>query len=91
MTKAEFVSSLAEKCQCNRQQAEKILEAFLDGLEDGLSADKKLSLKGFGVFEIRERASRMGRNPATGEPMQIPAFKTIHFRPSEALKEMVAK
>lgn len=89
MTKSEFVTKLAEKCQCPRQQAEKIVDAFLAGVEDGLSGDKKLSLKGFGVFEIRRREAHGGINPATKEKMEIPASNTIVFRPAESLKATI--
>lgn len=89
MTKSDFVSKLAEKCQCTRPHAEKILDAFLAGVEDGLSTDKKLSLKGFGTFEIRTREAHIGMNPSTKEKMEIPATNTVIFRPAEALKNQI--
>lgn len=89
MTKAEFITRLAEKCDCQRQQAEKILEAVLSSLEDGLSSDSRLSFKGFGVFEVKERSARTCRNPSTGQPMEVPACKTVVFRPADALKSIV--
>lgn len=91
MTKAEFVTLLSDKCQCPRQQAEKVLEAFLSSVEDALSTDKKLSLKGFGVFEVRKREAHMGINPATKEKMEIPASNTVVFRPADALKNQIRK
>lgn len=89
MTKSDFVTKLAEKCQCPRPQAEKILDAFLSGIEDGISTDKKLSLKGFGVFEIRRREAHTGINPSTREKMEIPASNTVVFRPADTLKNLI--
>lgn len=89
MTKSDFITKLAEKCQCPRPQAEKILSAFLNGVEDGLSADKKLSLKGFGTLEIRLRKAHAGINPSTREKIEIPASNTVVFRPADTLKNMI--
>lgn len=85
MTKYEFVTRLAAQNAVPRLYAEKILAAFLDSVEDGLAMDGKVDIRGFGSFKIRVRNSHSGKNPATGESLEIPASKTIVFKPSPAL------
>ncbi len=85
MTKHEFVTQLAAQNAVPRQYAEKILAAFLDSLEDGLVKDGRVSIKGFGSFKTRLRDGHPGKNPATGETLEIPASKSIIFKPSPAL------
>lgn len=86
MTKTEFTTYLAQKHSLPYAEAEKALNAVLDSIEDALFKDGRVALPGLGVFQRKERAARQGRNPATGEAMEIPASWTILFRPAAALK-----
>ena len=85
MTKHEFITQLATQNAVPRLYAEKILAAFLDSMEDGLVMDGKVVIRGFGSFKIRIRNSHPGKNPSTGETLEVPASKTIVFKPSPAL------
>lgn len=89
MTKRDFTSFLAKKNGLSLPYAEKVLNAVLDSMEDGLFRDGRVMLPGIGSFEVREIAPRRGRNPATGEEIQIPATKTIRFRPAKAIKDFL--
>lgn len=87
MTKKELIEQMAEKAELTKKEAEAALNAFIDTVEDVLVNGDKLQLVGFGTFETVERAAREGRNPATGEPMQIAASKSAKFKVGKALKE----
>ena len=89
MTKAELVAKIAEKAGLSKKDAEAALNAFMDSVKEALSAGEKVSLVGFGTFEVVERAERKGRNPQTGEEITIPATKAPKFRPGKGLKEAV--
>lgn len=88
MTKTEFVAIFAEQNDFSRMDAEKVINAFLDAVEDGLCRDGKIVFRNFGSFEVVERKAREGRNPATGEKITIEASKTVVFRPGQILKEL---
>lgn len=66
---------------------EKAVTAILDGIEAGLNRDGDVSLKGFGTFKVKHNKARKGRNPKTGEAIDIPASKGVHFKPSPVLKD----
>lgn len=89
MNKAELVqavqSALGE--DATKRQAEDALSAVLDSIVAGVKKGEKVQIIGFGTFEIKERAARMGRNPKTGESMPIPASKTLGFKASSTLKK----
>lgn len=87
MTKKEFTELLAKKNGLSTGYAEKITNAFLDSVEDALFRDGRVALPGLGVFDVREIAARKGRNPASGEPISIPASRTARFRSAAALKD----
>ncbi|MGG0369788.1 HU family DNA-binding protein, partial [Priestia endophytica] len=72
-----------------KQDAAKAVDALLKTISDTLSKEEKIQLIGFGTFEVRERAARTGRNPQTGEEMQIAASKVPAFKPGKELKEAV--
>ena len=76
MNKTEFISAIAEKAELSKKDAEKALKAFTDVVEEELKKGEKIQLVGFGTFEVSERAAREGRNPQTGETMEIKASKT---------------
>lgn len=91
MNKTELVSAVAEKAEMTKKDAEKALSAVLSSIEEALASGDKVQLVGFGTFEVRARAARTGRNPASGDVIQIPATKVPAFKAGKALKEAVAK
>ena len=89
MNKTEFISAIAEKAELSKKDAEKALKAFTDVVEEELKKGEKIQLVGFGTFEVSERAAREGRNPQTGETMNIEACKATKFKAGKALKYAV--
>ena len=90
MTKAEFVGKLAEKAGLTKADAEKAVNAFLETVTETMKSGDKVAFAGFGSFEVTERAAREGRNPQTGEAMQIKASKAPKFKAGKGLKDAVA-
>ena len=91
MTKAELVTSIAEKTGLTKKDSEKALAAFVDSVTETLANGESIQLVGFGTFEVRERAAREGRNPRTKETITIPATKVPAFKAGRALKDAVSK
>lgn len=91
MNKAELIASMAEKCQLTKKDTEKALKAFMDTVQETLAKGEKVQLVGFGTFEVKERAARIGRNPRTKEEIKIPASKAPVFKAGKDLKESVNK
>ncbi|ACM59772.1 DNA-binding protein HU-beta [Caldicellulosiruptor bescii] len=91
MNKTELISAMAEKSGLTKKDAEKALNAFVDAVTEALSKGEKVQLVGFGSFEVRERAERVGRNPQTQEEIKIPATKVPVFKAGKMLKDAVAK
>lgn len=89
MKKADFIALVAEKAGSSKKDADIAVEAVFTVLGDVLAAGDKLSLPGFGTFEVRERAARMGHNIRTGEATEIAACKVPAFRPNAQLKGKV--
>ena len=89
MNKTELIAAIAEKTELSKKDAEKALEAFTDVVEEELKKGEKIQLVGFGTFEVSERAAREGRNPQTGETMQIAASKSPKFKAGKALKDAI--
>ena len=87
MNKTELVAALAEQAGVSKKDAEKVLKAFTDVVTDELKKGEKVQLVGFGTFEVSERAAREGRNPATKQPIKIPASKAPKFKAGKALKD----
>ncbi len=87
--KADLVSRIAEKSGLNKKQAEAALDAFVASVQEALQAGEKVQLVGFGAFEARDRAARTGRNPGTGEEIQIPASRVPAFKAGKVLKDAV--
>lgn len=87
MNKTELVAAIAEKTELSKKDAEKALKAFTDVVADELKNGEKVVLAGFGTFEVSERAAREGRNPLTGETIQIKASKAPKFKAGKALKD----
>jgi len=89
MNKAELITAMAAKTELSKKDVETVLKAFIDVVTEGLVNGEKIQLVGFGTFDISERAAREGRNPQTGETMQIPASKAPRFKAGKALKDAV--
>ena len=89
MNKAELVAAMAEQAGLSKKDAEAALKAFTDVVSDELKNGGKVQLVGFGTFEVSERAAREGRNPQTGETMQIAASKSPKFKAGKALKDAI--
>ena len=89
MNKTELIAAIAEQAELSKKDAEKALKAFVDIVGEELKKGEKVQLVGFGTFEVSERPERAGRNPQTGEVMQIAASKTPKFKAGKALKDLV--
>ena len=91
MNKTELVANVADKAGLTKKDAEKAVIAIFDCIENALKEGDKVQLIGFGTFEVKERAARTGRNPRSGEPINIPASKNPVFKAGKALKDSVNK
>ena len=91
MNKAELINAAAEKAGLSKKDTENALNAALDVITAALAENDKVQLVGFGSFEVKSRAARIGRNPKTKEAIEIPASKAPVFKPSKALKDTLAK
>jgi integration host factor subunit beta len=89
MTKADLVERVAVEADMTKKDAEQLVEIVLDSIIDTLNAGDKIELRGFGSFRVRERNSRKGRNPKTGEAVDIPAKRVAYFKPGKDLKELI--
>lgn len=91
MTKAELINLIAEKGEYLKKDAEKALSTVIDSISETLEKGEKISLVGFGTFEVRDRAAKEAINPLTKEPVHVPAKKVPAFKAGKALKEAVNK
>ncbi len=91
MTKIELIDKIAAESGLSKKDAGKALAAGVQAIVDTLAEGGKVTLPGFGTFEVRERAERQSRNPQTGEPMTIAAGKVPAFKAGKALKDAVSK
>lgn len=89
MTKADLVAKVAGKAGMTKASAENALNSFIASVEEVLASQGKLTLTGFGTFEVQQRKARTGRNPRTGQAIKIPASKVVKFRPGKLLKDAV--
>jgi len=89
MNKTELVEDVAKKMGTTKKEAEAAVSAFTETVKEALAEGKKVQLVGFGNFEVRDRAARKGRNPQTGEELDIPATKVPAFKPGKGFKEVV--
>ena len=89
MNKTELIAEVAKKCGLSKKDAEKALVAVVDSLTDAMVKGDKVQLVGFGSFEVKTRAERIGRNPATGAEIKIAASKVPTFKAGKALKDIV--
>ncbi len=91
MNKSDLVTSISEKGNLSKKDAEKALNAFMESVEEALVKGDKVQLIGFGSFEVRKRAARKGRNPQTKQEITIPSTKAPVFKVGKALKDEVNK
>lgn len=91
MNKAELIAAVAEKTNMSKKDTEAVVSAALDTIVAAMAEGEKVQLVGFGSFEVKKRAERIGRNPKTKESIQIPASKVPAFKAGKALKDAVAK
>ena len=91
MNKTELINAAAEKAGLTKKDTERVLNAAIDAITASLVAGEKVQISGFGIFEVRARDARVGRNPHTKEAIEIPATKVPAFKASKTLKDIVAK
>ncbi len=89
MSKATIIDLVAEKAGLTKSDASKAVNAFLEGVQEQIKQEGSLALVGFGTFKLKERAARKGRNPQTGEEIEIKAAKVVSFSAGKGLKDSV--
>ena len=89
MNKGELVEKMAKECELGKAVAEQVLASVFGAITDAMAAGDKVTLIGFGTFSVSERAAREGRNPQTGETMNIPAKKVVKFKAGTKLVDSV--
>ncbi|GAC41864.1 HU family DNA-binding protein [Paenibacillus popilliae] len=87
MNKSELITEVAESTELSKKDVSKVVDAVFEAISSALQNGDKVQLVGFGNFEVRERSARKGRNPQTGEEIEIPASKIPAFKPGKALKD----
>ena len=91
MNKTELIGLAAEQSGVAKKDTERVVNAAIDAITAALVKGEKVQLSGFGTFETKDREARIGRNPHTKEPIDIPATRVPTFNPSKALKDSVGK
>jgi len=89
MKKADLVDAIASRANVSKAQAQTIVEDVFELISEGLTRGDKIDLRGFGTFSVSEKAARTGRNPQTGDPINIPARRVPAFKPGKELKDRV--
>ena len=89
MTKADIVEKVYERVGFSKKESNKIVELILETIKENLERGEKVKISGFGNFEIRRKKPRIGRNPQTGEEIEISARHVLTFKPSQVLKKMM--
>ncbi|MBY6035685.1 HU family DNA-binding protein [Fictibacillus nanhaiensis] len=89
MNKTDLINTVSEQAQLSKKDASKAVDAVFEAITGTLQSGSKVQLIGFGNFEVRERAARKGRNPQTGQEIEISASKVPAFKPGKALKDAV--
>lgn len=90
MNKTDLIAHVASKADMTKKDAEQVVNAFFAAVEDALKVGDKVQLIGFGTFEVRDRQARKGRNPQTGDEIDIPATRVPAFKAGKALKDSVS-
>ena len=91
MNKTELIAAVAEKTGLTKRDAERVVSATFETVTDTIKKGEKVSVSGFGIFEVKTREARVGRNPRTKEEIKIPATKLPAFKASKTLKDAIAK
>ena len=91
MNKTELIAAAAQNAGVTKKDAERVVNAAIDAITAALVNGDKVQVSGFGIFEVRDREARTGRNPRTKETVEIPASRTPAFKASKALKDAVKK
>ena len=91
MNKTELIAAVAAKTGLTKKDAEKVVNATIDSITESLVKGDKVNVSGFGIFEVKVREARVGRNPRTKETIEIPATKLPAFKASKTLKDTIAK
>lgn len=91
MTKAEIIEQIYEKIGFSKKESSEIVELVFDTMKETLEKGEKIKISGFGNFVVRSKRPRVGRNPQTGEEIEISARKVLTFRPSQVLKQALNK
>ncbi len=89
MTKADIVENVYKKAGFSKKEAVRVVELFFDLLKESLEDHGKVKITGFGTFQVRDKRSRRGRNPQTGEEMEIKARRVLTFKPSNLLRDSI--
>ena len=89
MTKADLVEDVAVAAELTKKDADRLVEIVFESVIETLNQGEKIELRGFGSFRVRARGSRRGRNPKTGDPVDIPAKRVPYFKPGTELKELI--
>lgn len=89
VTKAELVSRMAHEAGLKKVDAERALGALTSAIQKAMVDGRKVTLVGFGTFQVAQRRARMGRDPQTKQPIRIPASRSVKFKPGKAMKEAV--
>jgi integration host factor subunit beta len=89
MTKAELIDRVLAAANLNKKEAEAAVETFFDSIIQSLRRGEKIELRGFGSFRLRARGARIGRNPKTGDRVDVPAKRIPYFKPGKELKELI--
>lgn len=91
MIKADLINKIAKEMNISKQEAEVGVNLFFQTLKEAILRGEEIELRGFGSFRFRQREARSGRNPRTGEPVQVPPKKVLYFKPSKLIKNLTNK
>ena len=91
MIKADLINIISKEMSIPKQEAEIGVNLFFDTIKDAILKSEEIEVRGFGSFRFRNRPSRSGRNPRTGDPVKVPPKKVLYFKPSKLLKELINK
>lgn len=89
LTKADLIDSIYDTLPFDKQKATQIVEDWIELIKEGLDRDHKVMISGFGVFEVKEKHARPGRNPQTGDKIVLPARKVVKFKASQILRKQL--
>ncbi len=89
MTKADLIEEVSKAVEMTRKDSEAIVETIFDSIVKALRGNQKIEIRGFGSFRTRQRRPRIGRNPKTGDKVEVPAKTIPYFKPSKELKDLI--